>query len=37
MVMQNGDVVEAGPAAEIFGAPREAYTRTLMAAALGGH
>ena len=35
MVMQNGDVVEAGPAGAIFDAPREAYTRTLMAAALG--
>jgi microcin C transport system ATP-binding protein len=35
MVMQNGDVVEAGPAAAIYDAPREAYTRTLMAAALG--
>ena len=35
MVMQNGDVVEAGTAQEIFDAPRETYTRTLMAAALG--
>ena len=35
MVMQNGDVVEAGLAALIFDAPREAYTQTLMAAALG--
>ncbi len=34
MVMQNGDVVEAGDAREVFDAPREAYTRTLMAAAL---
>ncbi len=35
MVMQAGDVVEAGPAATIFGAPKTDYTRTLMAAALG--
>ena len=35
MVMQNGDVVEAGPAATIFDAPREKYTQTLMTAALG--
>jgi microcin C transport system ATP-binding protein len=35
MVMQNGDVVEAGPAEEIFDSPRADYTRTLMAAALG--
>jgi microcin C transport system ATP-binding protein len=34
MVMQNGDVVEAGDAREVFDAPREAYTQTLMAAAL---
>ncbi|WP_210529358.1 ABC transporter ATP-binding protein [Rubellimicrobium arenae] len=33
MVMKDGDVVEAGPAAEVFGSPRTAYTRTLMAAA----
>jgi microcin C transport system ATP-binding protein len=36
LVMQNGDVVEAGPAAAIFEAPRANYTRTLMAAALSG-
>ena len=33
MVMKDGDVVEAGPAAEVFGAPKSDYTRTLMAAA----
>ncbi|MCP1169353.1 ABC transporter ATP-binding protein [Limimaricola litoreus] len=33
MVMKNGDVVEAGPAEEIFDAPRTDYTRELMAAA----
>ncbi|MGR3625256.1 MAG: ATP-binding cassette domain-containing protein, partial [Limimaricola sp.] len=34
MVMKNGDVVEAGPAEDIFGAPDTGYTRELMAAAL---
>ncbi|TNC49342.1 ABC transporter ATP-binding protein [Rubellimicrobium rubrum] len=33
MVMKDGDVVEAGPAVEVFGSPRTDYTRTLMAAA----
>jgi len=33
MVMKEGDVVEAGTAEAIFGAPRTAYTRALMAAA----
>jgi microcin C transport system ATP-binding protein len=33
MVMQMGEVVEAGTASEIFEAPKSAYTRTLMAAA----
>jgi microcin C transport system ATP-binding protein len=36
MVMQQGDVVEAGPAEAIFANPSHAYTRTLMAAAFGG-
>ena len=33
MVMKRGDVVEAGTADEVFGAPRTDYTRALMAAA----
>jgi microcin C transport system ATP-binding protein len=33
MVMKDGDVVEEGTVAEIFGAPKTAYTRALMAAA----
>jgi ABC-type microcin C transport system duplicated ATPase subunit YejF/ABC-type microcin C transport system permease subunit YejE len=33
IVMRNGRVVEQGPAARIFEAPAEAYTRALMAAA----
>jgi microcin C transport system ATP-binding protein len=36
MVMQNGDVVEAGSTQDIFANPQNPYTRTLMAAALGG-
>jgi peptide/nickel transport system ATP-binding protein len=34
MVMQQGRVVEAGPVGRVFGAPREAYTRLLLGAAL---
>ena len=33
LVMQNGRVVEEGPATEIFAAPKTEYTRTLFAAA----
>jgi len=33
MVMKRGDVVEAGPTEQVFGAPRTDYTRELMAAA----
>jgi len=34
VVMQNGKVVEEGPAEEIFARPREPYTQALLAAAL---
>jgi len=34
LVMQNGKVVEEGPAETIFSAPREPYTQALLAAAL---
>ena len=34
VVMQNGKVVEEGPAEAIFSSPREAYTQALLAAAL---
>jgi microcin C transport system ATP-binding protein len=33
VVMRDGKVVEQGPAAQIFDAPREDYTKALMAAA----
>ncbi len=33
LVMKDGKVVEHGPAAQLFGAPRQPYTRALMAAA----
>ncbi len=36
MVMKQGDVVEAGDAADIFDAPQTQYTRELMAAAFAG-
>ncbi len=32
--MRNGKVVEEGPARQIFEAPREDYTKALLAAAL---
>ncbi|HUG61028.1 MAG TPA: ABC transporter ATP-binding protein [Methylomirabilota bacterium] len=35
VVMRNGRIVEEGDTADIFDQPREAYTRALMAAALG--
>lgn len=36
MVMKQGDVVEAGDAADIFDAPQSEYTKALMAAAFEG-
>ena len=33
MVMKDGKVVERGPAKQLFEAPRDPYTRALMAAA----
>jgi microcin C transport system ATP-binding protein len=35
MVMQNGDVVESGPSADVFTDPKSDYTKALMAAAFG--
>ena len=37
MVMKRGDVVEAGDASTVFESPQSAYTRELIAAALGGN
>jgi microcin C transport system ATP-binding protein len=34
LVMKDGKIVEAGPTAEVLGAPRTEYTRALLAAAL---
>ena len=34
IVMKNGKIVEAGPAAEIFANPKEEYTKALLEAAL---
>ena len=36
MVLRHGQVVEQGPAAEIFTTPRHPYTQALMAAAFAG-
>ena len=35
LVMKDGKVIEQGPATQIFAAPQETYTQTLLAAALG--
>jgi microcin C transport system ATP-binding protein len=35
MVMREGDIIESGPAAQIFAAPQTDYTRALMQAAFG--
>ncbi|MDA8453194.1 dipeptide ABC transporter ATP-binding protein [Acidovorax sp. GBBC 3334] len=36
LVMKDGAIVEAGPMAQVLGAPRHAYTQTLVAAAEAG-
>ena len=33
LVMKDGEIVESGPVHEVLDAPRQAYTRTLVAAA----
>jgi peptide/nickel transport system ATP-binding protein len=33
--MKDGEVVEEGPAHEVFGAPRSAYTKALLASVPG--
>jgi microcin C transport system ATP-binding protein len=35
MVMQNGDVIEHGPAHALFANPQKDYTKALLAAAFG--
>ncbi|WP_147112686.1 ABC transporter ATP-binding protein [Tateyamaria sp. syn59] len=37
LVMQNGRVVEYGPAGQVLGSPRQDYTKTLIKAAPGRH
>jgi microcin C transport system ATP-binding protein len=33
LVLKDGEIVEAGPVAQVLGAPRDDYTRALLAAA----